>query len=268
LENVEYPEYETIVIGNNPHTDFKYLNRKGTKIKYIQAEVRESKWNAGIRECRNEIVVFIDENIIAHSNWLLSIAEAFKANTAAAAGLILPLRLYSKEDLDFELYSGAAKVFSPFSIDLKTDRNTRNFLKSVWEKETNIAFRKDFLLENRNYDLHHLSKETAAGQAPLPGYILKYEPGAYVKRNVKAASFHNGSFLYHLLNIRNFYNNTFKYGLIRTLIGFLKYWISGRVLRSINDLNPVVLFNVILDIKGLFHFYFIYKRSTDGFRDR
>ncbi len=81
--------YEIIVVDNNSkdHTENIAKSFNG-KVKYIFEAKQGLSYarNTGIREAKGQIIAFTDDDVIADSNWILSMYQCFKETKAFAVG--------------------------------------------------------------------------------------------------------------------------------------------------------------------------------------
>jgi len=94
VQNIDDDLYEILVINNNStdHTQKvidKYIrDYKNLAIRYIFEPISGllSGRHRGVKESQGEILVFIDDDIIADPNWLISIKKTFENNSINIVG--------------------------------------------------------------------------------------------------------------------------------------------------------------------------------------
>jgi GT2 family glycosyltransferase len=151
--------------------------------------------NRGIAESRTEVVAFTDDDALADTRWVGTIADAFARNPelSALTGLVLPASLETEAQRRFEAYLGFARGFergwhhaprSRIAPIVATHGNTGRLGTGA-----NMAFRRSALLRIGGFD-PALDAGTAAGGAGdlelffrilKAGGLLVYEPAALVR---------------------------------------------------------------------------------------
>jgi len=89
-----HPDYEVIPVDNNstdetPTVIQRWAERRPTLIRPATEQARQSSYaarNAGIRAARGNILVFLDADMTAPSDWLQNVQAAFSENTVDYLG--------------------------------------------------------------------------------------------------------------------------------------------------------------------------------------
>jgi GT2 family glycosyltransferase len=199
LRALRYPEFEVLVIDNRPgdpstRTVVTAASAGEDRIRY-RAELRPGSSvarNAGVRDARNEIVAFTDDDVVVDASWLEWLVRPFVQDPRVdvVTGLVLPARLDTPAQWWFEEYAGFAKGFARQGYDLDTDRADDLFLYPYWGgafgSGNSMAFRRSALAAIGGFDPALGAGSPARGGADievfshliLRGGRLVYEPRA------------------------------------------------------------------------------------------
>lgn len=98
--------WELLVVDNNSSDCTATIIRgiaEATDIcvRYVfeKRQGRSAALNAGIAKARGDIIVFTDDDVLLHPNWLLELKETFsRFDCSAVAGRVVPLWTHSKPD--------------------------------------------------------------------------------------------------------------------------------------------------------------------------
>ena len=131
LMNLDYPNYEIIIVDNAPATtttaDFiKRTYGNVAKVRYVH-ESRPGLSNArnrGLEAVKAEIVAFTDDDTVVDSYWLVELVKGFQitSKVGCVTGLILPAELETPTQLWSEQSSGFNKGFRRHIFDLEKNR--------------------------------------------------------------------------------------------------------------------------------------------------
>jgi len=157
--------------------------------------------NRALRECRSDLLAFLDDDVIADSGWLLGLVEAWRENPDAGAftGLVLPMELKSRAQILFESCGGFGRGFEKIRYGQTLPGNpVYPCGAGIFGAGANMIIRRDVLLQLNGFD------EALDTGRPLPGggdldifyrviragYPLVYEPTLAVfhehRRDLKA----------------------------------------------------------------------------------
>ena len=246
LKSIEYPDYEVLIVDNCPENDSTSNVVKEFNYRYTvenNAGLNFAR-NRGVKEAKNDIVAFIDDDAIATKWWLDRIGESFKdKDIYAVTGLILPAEIETEAQLDFELYGGMGKGYNTRIVNIRELDNYERFWASSWGAGTNMAFRKEIFEKISSFNvLLDVGTPTAGGgdieffyRIVYAGYKLKYEPSALVKhyhrrdkKSLLKQIFNNGkSFPAYLLEIRLFSEKKYLYWFA------FRYWFIGWIIKRL-----------------------------------
>lgn len=149
LAALSRPPDEILVVDNAPRTQAtRDLVCQMPGVRYV-CEDRPGlsvARNTGIRHCRGDLIVFTDDDVMVHRDWLVRMEEAFAdANVMAVTGMVLPAELETEAQVIFETELGhfgwgyRAKRF-----DGEFFRATQGLGAPVWRigAGANMAFRR------------------------------------------------------------------------------------------------------------------------------
>jgi len=184
------PCIEILVVDNAPSDEqTKELVASLPTVRYVR-ELKpglDFARNRALKEATNEILAFLDDDVVVDRNWLDGLLEAWAENPDAAAftGLVLPYELATEAQILFEQNGGFRRGFEkirygqtlPGNIDYPCGAG-------IFGAGCNMAFRREILLKLGGFD------EALDTGAPLPGggdldifyrviragYPLVYEP--------------------------------------------------------------------------------------------
>jgi len=181
---------EIIVINNNSTDDteiiLKEYSRKYSFIKYNNEYNQGLSYarNRGINEANNEILIFMDDDIVVHTSWIDNILRGFKdLKIAIVGGKVLPYKIKVPPWLPQEYYFLA----SIFDLGEKR-KKTRSIMGC------NFAVRKKVLDEVGyfNVNLGRKGKQLLGGEEndlclriTKKGYEVIYEPNAIIYHKIE-----------------------------------------------------------------------------------
>jgi len=184
------PNFEILVVDNAPSEEqTQELVASLPTVHYV----REPKpgldfaRNRALKEATNEILAFLDDDVVVDRNWLDGFIEAWAENPDAAAftGLVLPYELATEAQILFEQNGGFRRGFEKIRYGQILPSNPLYPCGSgIFGAGCNMAFRREILLKLGGFD------EALDTGAPLPGggdldifyrviragYPLVYEP--------------------------------------------------------------------------------------------
>jgi len=184
------PNFEILVVDNAPSDEqTQKLVASLPTVNYV----REPKpgldfaRNRALTEATNEMLAFLDDDVVVDRNWLDGFIEAWAENPDAAAftGLVLPYELATEAQILFEQNGGFRRGFEKIRYGQILPSNPLYPCGSgIFGAGCNMAFRREILLKLGGFD------EALDTGAPLPGggdldifyrviragYPLVYEP--------------------------------------------------------------------------------------------
>jgi len=151
-------DIEIIVVDNAPDDQStREVTGSFQKVKYILEERKglDIARNTGARHASNEIIAYIDDDVIISSNWIDTLSSCFNNPlTMAVTGMVFPVELQTEAQVIFEREWGFNKGYIPHEFD------HRYFLERIdtgvptWNigAGANMAFRKEAFLLAGGFD--------------------------------------------------------------------------------------------------------------------
>jgi O-antigen biosynthesis protein len=205
LAPLDYPDYEVIVVDNDPETERTRLvaDRAPVSVLYLRQRRRgvAAARNLGARAAGGTILAFTDDDVEADTDWLLALAEAFAdPRVGCVTGLIMPGELGNRTQAMLERRGGYARGFQPrvFETGRRSDDPLFPFTAGRMGSGANMAFAASALKRLDGFDPALGPGTTArAGEDLLAlfstiavGSRLVYQPDAVVwhhhRRNPEA----------------------------------------------------------------------------------
>ena len=198
LARLEYPDYEVVVIDNDPATDdtAKLVRHSAeSRIRYARENRRglAAAHNRGLQLAEGSIVAFTDDDVIVDRHWLTEVARAFQADTdvACVTGLIMPAELQTPAQVLLEAHGHFSKGFDQRVLDLGAHRPADPlfpFTAGQLGSGANMSFDRDTLRKLGGFDpaigtgtLARGGDDLAAFFAVIAsGHRLVYQPSALV----------------------------------------------------------------------------------------
>jgi cellulose synthase/poly-beta-1,6-N-acetylglucosamine synthase-like glycosyltransferase len=122
LLNLDYPNFEIILVDNAPKTDAtqqvvaKFQEAAlaaGVELRYMLEPTPglSIARNTALRHAQSEIVAYLDDDEVADKYWLLELARGFERsdNVTAVSGVIVPAELETQAQVWFEEFVGHSK---------------------------------------------------------------------------------------------------------------------------------------------------------------
>ena len=192
LLDLEYPDFEIIIVDNAPDDDFTAKLAADHPVRYIHEPRPGLDWarNRGITEARHRIVAFTDDDARVDRFWLCSIAESFRdPEVMAVSGLVWPAELETTAQFLFEFdYGGMGHGMKYRKINRERISDRDLFWASSFGIGANMAFRKEIFEKIGMFDasLDAGTPSRGCGDVEMfhrlvaSGYIMVYEPSMLV----------------------------------------------------------------------------------------
>lgn len=192
LLNLEYKNFEIIVIDNAPSNDETFELVKDLDVRYIREDRPGLDWarNRGIKEAKYDLVAFTDDDVCVDKYWLQSIVREFSnKNVMAVTGYVAPAELETEAQIVFELtYGGMGHGF--YRRIIKNEHISEQGLirASNFGIGANMAFRKEVFDKIGKFDIALDVGTPSSGGGDIEifhrlvknGYTLIYEPSILV----------------------------------------------------------------------------------------
>ena len=203
VEALDYPDFEVIVVDNNPSDEATaefFAGRYGENPRFHYArEYRPglaAAHNRGVQEMaeRSEFAAFTDDDVLVDRYWLCELIRGFNAapNVGCVTGMIFPLELETWPQLLIEQFGGFNKGFQRQVYDLGQHRPRDPlfpFTPGRFGSGANMAFRRTSLARVGGFDPVMGTGTPAMGGDDLAAFFrvitsgeaLVYEPAAIVR---------------------------------------------------------------------------------------
>jgi glycosyltransferase involved in cell wall biosynthesis len=196
LARMDYPNYEVVVVDNDPDTDATaslMAARPEENLRYARERRRGLAFahNRGLGHARGVIVAFTDDDVTLDRRWLSEIARGFAAtaDVACVTGLIMPAELQTQAQLLLERHGQYGKGFEQRIVNCGERRPADPLFPFTVGKlgsGANMSFRKDRLCQLGGFDQATGVGTVACGGDDLAaffsvlveGYSLVYQPTA------------------------------------------------------------------------------------------
>jgi GT2 family glycosyltransferase len=209
LTELDYPDYEVIVVDNRPG-NVPPVDIRGVRVVREPQPGISAARNRGIEVATGEIIAFTDDDVVADRRWLRALAERFarEPDVAAVTGVIVPLELETTAQVLFEQSRcGRDRRFNPltferfgrFRVLRRAPENGTEQVGSLYRTGefgpgANMAFRAAVLREMGGFDEALGTGTPTCGGEDLAilvelltaGHRLAYEPGAIIQHRQHA----------------------------------------------------------------------------------
>ena len=201
LLELDYPEFEIIVVDNRSGTDIEPIIDLpgGSRVKVLVERTpgASSARNRGISESTGDIIAFTDDDTVVDRFWLREIGATFALDGQidAMSGMVRPMELATKPQLWFEEYFGGfTKFYRPkvWSIDRVGDSDRLfPYAAGRFGAGCNMAIRRSSIERLGGFDPVLGGGTPAKGAEDLAlmlkvlfsGGSVAYEPAAMVRHS-------------------------------------------------------------------------------------
>jgi GT2 family glycosyltransferase len=198
LARLDYPDYEVVVVDNDPVSDDTATlirHRAEPSIRYARESRRglAAAHNCGLALAEGTIVAFTDDDVIVDRHWLTEVARGFAADTevGCVTGLIMSAELQTPAQVLLDAHFGLGKGFQQRVFDLAACRPADPlfpFTAGRLGSGANMSFHADLLRRLGGFDPAIGAGTVARGGDDLAAFFavivsglrLVYQPGALV----------------------------------------------------------------------------------------
>ncbi len=200
FDDVEYPNYEIIVVDNAPATQataqlIESRFSGNERIRYTCEPHPGLGWahNCGLRYASGEFIAFTDDDVTVDRHWLseLLVGFALGNDVGCVTGLVVPEEIETASQYWFDVHSGFNKGFRRRLFDLHGNRPADRlfpYRTSMCGTGANMAFRASALRHLGGFDPALGPGTKAKNGEDLDiyfriidaGYQLVYQPRAFV----------------------------------------------------------------------------------------
>ena len=198
LLRLNYSDYEVVVVDNNPASGLTRAVVESIvhpRLRMVDAPRPglSAARNVGIRQARNEIVAFTDDDVVVDPDWLAGIADGFSARerVGCVSGMVPSAEVASSAQSYFDRRVSWARscereVFS--FCDQRPDEPLFPFQVARFGTGANFAIRRRLAIRLGGFDeAFGIGSATGGGEdidmfvrVLLSGEILVYEPSAII----------------------------------------------------------------------------------------
>lgn len=142
------PRAEILVVDNAPSDNSTAEIAKNYPVRYLVERRKGASWGrrSGALAARNEIVAYIDDDVVVGPGWLDGLLEPFaNPEVAAVTGLVMPFELETEAQEQFELYNGF--TFRGFSRQEFTAKRISPVAAGISGASACMAVRRALLIE-------------------------------------------------------------------------------------------------------------------------
>jgi GT2 family glycosyltransferase len=221
------PPSEIIVVDSSS-TDGTHELAKNYPLKLININERSmvKARNIGFRHAKNEIVAYLDDDVVVGENWLKYILEPYRDKcVGGVVGRVIP---YDDSEVVYlpTRHYAIGKVFNNGLILGNFDIPTRDPIEVDTLIGCNMAFRRELLLKTGGFDENFRGScfrddTDISLRLKRLNYKLIYHPKAIVRHKFKGKTVNNKWFYWTMYNHTYFYIKNFQPITIRKGIAYL-----------------------------------------------
>ncbi|MDQ3696996.1 MAG: glycosyltransferase [Gemmatimonadota bacterium] len=276
---LDYPEYEIVLIDNAPSSDGTAHVAARYPARYIREPVPGLDWarNRGIAEARHDIIAFTDDDVRVDRQWLRGLAKGF-ANEAVGlvTGFVAPGSLESEAEQLFELaYGGMGKGFAARDLEPSNAEPSQLLATHYLGVGANMAVRRAVLHQVGGFDtaLDVGTPSRGGGDLDmfhrvlLTGRVAHYEPSAIVwhfhrttRAGLRRQMYDNGRAFGTYLLVRLRDGRLPRLAVAGLLMRWL-LWLLGRIPRRFLRRERMPLPCLAAELWGALHAPYAYLRT-------
>jgi glycosyltransferase involved in cell wall biosynthesis len=200
VERLEYPEFEVIIVDNDPDDDSTltvFQRSVGTdpRFSYVREPLRglSRARNRGLAEAKHAVVAYTDDDTLVDPYWLQGIALGFSrsAEVACVTGFIASAELETSSQHYFDRHSGWPTRVHPRLFDLSPASRTvasYPFSAGIFGAGANFAVQREFTQVIGGFDPALGAGSRVGGGEDLDLFLrvifgdhkIAYEPSALI----------------------------------------------------------------------------------------
>jgi GT2 family glycosyltransferase len=199
LADLDYPNFETIVVDNDSSDGTRELIQKYKQVVYLFAPSEFGIGHCrqlGVQNAKGEIIAFCDDDCVPVPHWLNSITRRLMAepDIGALAGQVINVG-FPKENRYAEMmrHKGRSKLGKNGRLIFVEDTGQAEFFGNM-----NLAMRKDVMNQVGGYDTFFNTMEEIDLELRIRklGYRVEFEPEALLEHHYTGTRYKSRQFFY------------------------------------------------------------------------
>jgi glycosyltransferase involved in cell wall biosynthesis len=212
LQSLQYKPKEIIVVDNKPgNILMQFLQDEYTYIKWVK-EPRiglDIARNTGLLQATEDIVVYVDDDVLVHKHLLIHIYQSFKynKNIKALTGCVLPAAINTHAQYQFELFWSFYRGSVDFVYEPEFLEQTLHEGPPVWKigAGANMAFDRIFLINIGGFD-ERLDAGAAGCNGDSECWFRVLKNGGSIQYNPRVIVSH-----FHRKDMEGFHHQIYNY---------------------------------------------------------
>lgn len=232
IEALRLKPQEIIVVDNAPQTSsIRSLVDQFPCVRHIsETQIGSSvARNTGVRHSVSPIIVFMDDDMIVHPEWLTRLRQCFRdPSVAVATGLVLPAELHTEAQLVFERRFSFIRGYNSRTFDTNFYKRTKTSSIPIWEigGSGNMAIRREVFEQLGGFD-ERLGAGRAGCSEDTELFYRVLSQGWHCRYEPRAVTYH-----YHRSNMDDLKQQFFSYmrgNVTASLIQYAKHKNRGNL---------------------------------------
>lgn len=279
VAQIEYPEFEVILVDNSPSSDATRRLAASHAVRYVEEPIPGLDWarNRGVTAASHDIMAFTDDDVRVDRLWLRGLSRAFADDSIGlVTGFVAPGSLDTEAEQIFELfYGGMGKGFTPRTLTPAGAEPGRLIATQHLGVGANVAVRRAALAQVGGFDTaldvgtpsHGGGDLDLFHRVLLAGWSAHYEPTAIVwhfhrttRKGLRRQMYDNGRAYGTYLLVR-FRDGKLPRRSVAAHAARWLAWLVGRIPRRLMRRERMPLPFVIAELWGAMHAPYAYLRT-------